>query len=509
MQKVIVIGGGLAGLTVAKRLTEAGLEPQIYEARDRLGGRVLTSKSATTGQAIDLGPSWYWPQIQEEFDSLITELELNSFPQHDEGEVLHLTDPEEGTTNAGTDPVHGGAYRLEGGMAELIDALAATIAPQSITLNAVLQEIEDCTTHIRLSFNTSDGIKEVLSDRVVLAIPPRVLAENVRFVPELPESLHSVMTNTSTWMAAEAKAVICYPRAGWRDEGLSGSAFVAHERVVLNEIFDQSAADGTPGALGGFLALGPTHRAEFSTGLTMLVENQFQQIFGESAENGELVMQDWSQEPFTCSALDISGGPAERRPAHPLLRRAFWNGRLHLAGTETARAHPGHMAGAVESADRVAQRLLQDTMPAPYGDLGDWFLEHAEQTFDTYRQTLNRLLSQQRPREVTRLATQDSVAALLDDALDYVQHHLDSAEPATQSGAVSLDQAKPALHATLNRVIGQIIGFNRSSCALRNFPTEHELPESYIRLILQDASTLGRGFLNDMDALLAAHGGKA
>ena len=39
-KKVAIIGAGLAGLSCAKYLTDAGHEPTIYEARDVLGGKV-------------------------------------------------------------------------------------------------------------------------------------------------------------------------------------------------------------------------------------------------------------------------------------------------------------------------------------------------------------------------------------------------------------------------------------------------------------------------------------
>lgn len=39
--RVAVIGGGLAGLSCAKYLTDAGHQPVVYEAEDTLGGKVL------------------------------------------------------------------------------------------------------------------------------------------------------------------------------------------------------------------------------------------------------------------------------------------------------------------------------------------------------------------------------------------------------------------------------------------------------------------------------------
>jgi len=51
---VVVIGAGVAGLTAARLLAEAGLRVLILEARDRIGGRVWTTHSSD-GEPIELG----------------------------------------------------------------------------------------------------------------------------------------------------------------------------------------------------------------------------------------------------------------------------------------------------------------------------------------------------------------------------------------------------------------------------------------------------------------------
>lgn len=52
-----MIGAGFAGLSAARALRQSGWEVVVLEARNRIGGRVLTDRSIA-GQTFDLGPSW-------------------------------------------------------------------------------------------------------------------------------------------------------------------------------------------------------------------------------------------------------------------------------------------------------------------------------------------------------------------------------------------------------------------------------------------------------------------
>ena len=56
VERVLVVGAGIAGLTAANALTHAGVECVVLEARDRIGGRLHTVDVG--GSPVDLGGSW-------------------------------------------------------------------------------------------------------------------------------------------------------------------------------------------------------------------------------------------------------------------------------------------------------------------------------------------------------------------------------------------------------------------------------------------------------------------
>src|SRR5262245_1212099 len=83
---VVVVGAGLAGLSAARALHEAGVSVRVLEARDRVGGRVL-SRKLSSGEVVDLGAQWLGPG-QERMFALAAELGLATFPQRHSGEKI-------------------------------------------------------------------------------------------------------------------------------------------------------------------------------------------------------------------------------------------------------------------------------------------------------------------------------------------------------------------------------------------------------------------------------------
>jgi monoamine oxidase len=525
MLDVAIVGGGLCGLAAARELHAQGARFGVFEARLRWGGRILSAPCAATGGAVDLGPTWFWPTTEPRIAALARELGLATFPQHDSGRVLKLEDPNKPAEPLEVDGVHGGAQRFVGGAVQLVQALVDRLPAEAMFLGHALTALLDRGDHIELHFRCGDAERTVPARRVVLALPPRLLDEHVFFGPALDTETAQALRGTPTWMAAQAKVVVGYERPFWREDGLSGNAFVSHSQVVLHEIFDACDAAAARGALGGFFALPPELRASIRFSMPMLISSQFVQVFGPAAEGGEQHLQDWATEPHTCSALDRSAPAEQPMSGNVLLRRAAWNGKLHFGASETASYAGGHMEGALEAAARITRALAGATQAAPsarsagndgnapadsnaqaVARLATWVAAQRAQAGERYRRHLNRLLAAQHKEQLTQRAVLDTVEQIYSEALGELDRlALDSRAAGAENGRSNLTPQVLAPFAGFSKaLLDEALQFNRESCAISNFPVDHDPDRDYVDTIARDLAAAWREFALNVNALLLA-----
>lgn len=519
MLETAIVGGGLCGLALARHLQAQGREFGLFEARSRLGGRILSVPSPVAGIALDLGPSWIWPHTQPRVARLAADLGLNAFPQHDTGQVLNLTDYDKQPDVLNRPDLHGGAHRMEGGMGGLVQALVRNLPAESLRFEHVLTAVIDRGDHVALQFRCGAEQPEIHARRVVLAVPPRLLEEGVRFEPPLDGQIRDAMRETPTWMADQAKVMVGYRQPFWRARGHSGNAFVQHEHVVLGEIFDACDASGTRAALGGLLALPAELRRAMRDGMSLLISSQLVQVFGPEAETGEQHFQDWAAEPFTCSARD--GIPPVSHPeyGHPGLRRPQWSGRLHFGGSETATYGGGYLEGALEAAARI-QRALDQTAPiarpvrtggalpgwSSIDRFSAWVSDERGRVFERYRRQLQPMMAGRRGGQMTQRAALAAMEQIYSEALallDTLNFDVSEAE-VVQGRAVVTHRLLSPFVGFNKALLDQVVAFNRSSCALSNFPDEHVIAPDYLEAIARDLAAAWQEFAVNANALVLA-----
>jgi len=516
---VAIVGAGVCGLALARALHRQGRSVVVIEARECLGGRVVTQVCDATGQALDLGATWFWPDTEPRITALMADLGLASVPQHDPGDALWLTDPNrEPQRRHEPGGVHAGARRIAGGATRLVEALAAALPSGSVRTGSALRLLRDRGAWLELQLDGQGGAGLLRARRAVLALPPRLVKERIAFDPPLPAALADALAATPTWMAAQAKAVTSYPQPFWRAAGHSGNAFVRHAQAMLGEVFDAGDEGTGAGALGGFVALDAAQRANFRRGMAMLIESQLAQLYGVQAQQGgRQHLLDWAQETWTCSDADREG-PPEPPQADPALRRAHWAGRLYFGGSESAAHGTGHMEGALEAAARIARALAAPTSAGAgaattESEASKEFAAAVsacrERAPSHYRRHLTRLLSSQQAQQLTQralLATVEQVYSETLDALEGLLPVLGGGEAGpVVAGRHALTPGLLAAFEGWNRdLLSAALAFNATSCALSNFPDEHQPDAQLQRVIALDLAAAWREFALALNARLLA-----
>ncbi len=136
------------------------------------------------------------------------------------------------------------ALRLRGGVQQLSLRLAEPLGA-ALRLETPVVAIEQDGAGVTVRTAAGEALR---AGRVIVAVPPAV-AQHITFAPALPE-LRQVVHEQMP-MGSVVKCVIAYPRAFWREQGLSGEA--VSNAGLLRMVFDDCSHDGRLAALVGFV----------------------------------------------------------------------------------------------------------------------------------------------------------------------------------------------------------------------------------------------------------------
>jgi monoamine oxidase len=351
----IIIGGGLSGIYAAFLLSKKKKPYVLLEARDRVGGRILSPEHQ--GFFVDLGPSWYWPTINPEVNALLQTLGLEGYPQFETGMGRFQARDGHVETIEGY-PMEPPGCRLFGGMISVVKGLCSRIPKDVIRLNHPVCEIERMENGVQVTVGRLDEKPKcrLFASGIILALPPRLAARSILFTPDLSYDLTQAMLKSSTWMAGQAKFFALYDKADWRKIGLSGQGFSLCG--PLGEIHDGSSDAKRPYGLTGFVGI-PALRRKDSGTMVRAILAQLSLLYGQEAGRPVSVYyQDWAREEFTATEYDQRAAHDHPEFQPPSGKTSIWDGMFHFAGTETADHLRGYLEGALSSAERAVSAAI-------------------------------------------------------------------------------------------------------------------------------------------------------
>lgn len=343
---ILIIGGGLSGLTLAHLLFRRNINTTILEAAPRLGGRILT-KMGELETPLELGATWF-SDIHTNLLSLIKDLGLSKYPQYSKGTSLFQTKSFEPPQKFHVPESENPSYRLVGGTETLIRKLEESLPEGTIELNSKVILIKESKDG--MIAETDDG-REIHADKIVICIPPQ-LACGIAFSPVLPEAFYQLLPTVQTWMAGSIKFTLEYNEPFWRNQGFSGMLY-SHAGIIM-EMYDHTNYEENKFGFTGFLNPGA---ANYSTDVRReYVLNQLEELLGPKASQPIAYFDKVWNDEFILSGSQIIQRPHQNN-GHTSLQASYMKDKLYFGATETATEFPGYMEGAIVAAKCVANKI--------------------------------------------------------------------------------------------------------------------------------------------------------
>jgi monoamine oxidase len=312
----LVVGAGLSGAYAANRLMAANRSVTVVDGRNRIGGRLLTADPQGGG---DLGGAWIWPRQEYIMKNALQEFNVKTVPMWLEGHVfarLHNGQQQVIPDFAGNYAACGtGAVRVSGGASNMVQTLLQD-SKISVELGKRITRIEydESGAHVhyrKTDSNRDDDSTETIHCRtVILAAPPKVLANTIEFVPPLPKEKLESMRATPTWMEDYGKVAVSFPENWWRQQKMSAISIDQMGEVqTWWEACSGEDEDGTRPTLAGFVTAKGANELKKIAGkgpdaLHDHILTALMKIYGVDAKSIGL-------DDSTCGEVTQSGTPGE------------------------------------------------------------------------------------------------------------------------------------------------------------------------------------------------------
>jgi len=397
---VVVVGAGFAGLAAALDLHDHGLSVVVLEARDRVGGRVL-SVELENGELAELGAEWIMPE-DEVLQATIDRLGLSAseagvdylrreprglaaVPMAELDAFLEAADAHLASSNASgrsmgsmLDAVPGddrarvvAKARLQGTFASDLDNVAwragwhagrlaaepAVYRRMARGNRSIAEAVARLLSDVRLGRRATSvtwrrgrveigaGDGRIDADAVVVAVPVRLVTE-LAFDPPLPSEQREAFEGLPMGVASK----LALPLGGEPERCAIQCADLPFWFWVAD------GDDGRPRRVVTSFAGSelPQETLATATGDASTWVRRIVELAPELRPAGHAIMKVWAQDPLSLGAYSAWDGRSLAR--RHLFERM--HGAVAFAGEHTAGDHSGTMEGALRSGRRAATQVL-------------------------------------------------------------------------------------------------------------------------------------------------------
>ena len=352
-----------------RRVTNAAGAPRLRGSVRREVARVITLLGSIV-ESVDLDAPWCTPDAttldRQTFDSWIRDTARTETARdalRTALDAIFAPDPVEvSTLHAAVYLKSGGhlrhllgidrdaqEHRVVGGAAAISTRIADHLGA-AVRLEWPVRSIAQTDASVIVATRSGETFS---ASRVVVTVPPP-LAARIDYSPILPSARDQLTQRLHA--ISVLKLHLVYPTRFWLDRGLSGEAVsdTGPIRVVL---------DNTPPGYGRGVLVGFIEGADKREWALRSAEERRDvfiaaavRCFGrEAAHPIEYLERDWATQEFARGCYHGHFAPSTWTTYGPALTEPV--GRIHWAGTETAREWTGYMEGAVRSGIRVADEL--------------------------------------------------------------------------------------------------------------------------------------------------------
>lgn len=421
---MLVVGAGVAGLAAAGEFLSAGLDVQILEARDRVGGRIYTVHDPMMAVPVELGAefihgmprqtfeiasaarlavceldgeSWSYlrgrlvkssdlfdsigPVFERMRENAADDVSFQAFldrTDFDPDMKIWATSYVEGFNaarrerisvlslledEAAANEIQGErAFRIFSGYDSLVQAMLPT-GRVRLHLNAVVNEVRWRPGHVEVAAHSRAGhsIGPFTAQRAVVTVPLGVLQQNaIRFIPEPAEALAAALRLE---MGQVIRVTLRFREPFWEDRAPRLS-FLHSPGLAFPTWWTPHPAIAP--VLTAWAA-GPNGEALAGAGEKAIVDlatSTLDHIFGTGRAHIEDLLEYWYMHDWQTDPFSrgaYSYVPVGALDARKKLAEPV-EGTLAFAGEATSlEGHGGSVHGAIAAGRRAARRLLEKT----------------------------------------------------------------------------------------------------------------------------------------------------